>query len=69
MVETLMSLKEQVLYEAIEVSAYRRNPKLKEMRLEHERIFKAIKNRKAEQARDSMTRHLLRIKKDLYSGP
>jgi GntR family transcriptional repressor for pyruvate dehydrogenase complex len=68
MVETLMSLKEQVLYEAIEVSAYRHDLKLNEMQLEHERIFEAIKNRKAEKAGDSMRRHLLRIKKDLYRG-
>ena len=66
MVETLLSIKEQVPYEAIEASAYRHNPKLNDMRLEHERIFKAIKNRKTDQARDSMRRHLLRIKKDLY---
>jgi GntR family transcriptional regulator, transcriptional repressor for pyruvate dehydrogenase complex len=69
MVETLMSLKEQVLYEAIEVTAYRHNPKLNDMQLEHEKIFAAIKNRKADQAREAMRYHLLRIKKDLYRGP
>jgi len=69
MVETLMSLKEQILYEAIEVTAYRHNPKLNDMQLEHERIFESIKNRKANQARDAMKRHLLRIKKDFYRRP
>jgi len=68
MVETLMSLKEQVLYEAMEVSTYRHDLKLNEMQLEHERIFQAIKNRKPQKAGDSMRHHLLRVKKDLYRG-
>ncbi len=68
MVETLLSLKEQVLYEAMEVSAYRHNPKLNDMQCEHERIFEAIKDREADRAHDAMRRHLSRVKKDLYRG-
>jgi len=68
MVETLLSLKEQMLYEAMEMSAYRHNPRLKDMQSEHERIFEAIKDRRADRARDAMRRHLSRIKKDLYRG-
>jgi GntR family transcriptional repressor for pyruvate dehydrogenase complex len=69
MLETLMSLKEQILYEAIEVTAYRHNPKLNDMQMEHEKIFESIKYRKADQAHDAMRRHLLRIKKDFYHRP
>ena len=68
MVETLLSLKEQNLYEAMRVPAYRRDPKLNNMQSDHKRIFEAIKDRKVDGARDAMRRHLFRIKKDLYRG-
>ncbi len=68
MVETLLSLKEQMLYEAMQASAYRHNPRLNDMQCEHERIFEAIKDRRADGAREAMKRHLSRIQKDLYRG-
>lgn len=68
MVDALMSLNAQMLYEAIEASRYRHNPKLNDMQLDHEVIFKAVKDQNADKACAAMKCHLLRIKKDLFDA-
>jgi len=67
-VEALLSLKKQVFYEAIQEARYRHNPRLDDIRSDHESIFKAIKDKQEDEASRFMKRHLLRVKEDLFDA-
>lgn len=68
MVKSLLALTDQLVYQAIQSTGYRFDLRLHDFQSDHEAIFRAIKNQDEKEAYRAMRSHLLRVKRDMFSG-